>query len=83
MGYQNMNQGMQSVPNQGQVYNPLNPMSGKFTNPPQMNQISGQMPNQMYKNPLMGQRPQMNNQYFRPPNSGDSYDSRYQGGYQQ
>jgi hypothetical protein len=78
MGY-GMNQSMaQNMQSQAQVYNPLNPMAGKYS-APQM----GQMPNQMYKNPLMGQRPPMNNQYYRPPNSNEGYDPRYQGGYQQ
>ena len=55
-----------------QVYNPLNPMAGKYQggvpppNPMQMGQ-------QTYKNPMMG----------RPQQQGQYYDPRYQGSYQQ
>lgn len=84
-----MNQGMGQQPlpqQQSQVYNPLNPMAGKY--PPPQPQPQQQMPNPMYKNPMMGQRPisshqpPINNQYYRPPNPNEGYDSRYHG-YQQ
>ena len=73
MGYQqSMDQRGQGQQGQG-VYNPLNPMMGKYQggvpppNPMQMGQPT-------YKNPMMG-RPQQQ--------SGQYYDPRYQGGYQQ
>jgi hypothetical protein len=87
MDYRSMGQGMTQP--QGQVYNPLNPMAGKYSAPPQpqMGQIQGQMPGQMYKNPMMERprQPQMGQYYRPPPGSNDGYDRRYQGqgGYQQ
>jgi hypothetical protein len=61
----------QPVGQQQQVYNPLNPMTGKFVNPAQ---------NPMYKNPMMPGQPirgsvnPMTGQYYRP---NESYDPRY------
>ena len=74
MGYQQpISQQNQGQPSQG-VYNPLNPMMGKYQGMPPPNPM--QMGQQGYKNPMMGrpQQQQQGNQY---------YDPRYQGGYQQ
>lgn len=81
--YRGMPQQAQTIPQQ-QVYNPLNPMAGKYAPmPAQM----GQMGQGQYKNPMMDRsrqnQPQMG-QYYRGPSSGnEGYDRRYQGGYQQ
>lgn len=81
MDYRNMGQGMTQPPQQ--VYNPLNPMAGKYSAPPQPQPQMGQMGGQMYKNPMVEQRRPQMGQYYRPPPPGDGYDRRYQGGYQQ
>jgi len=87
MGYQQHNPAMLQSSfgtTQHQSYNPINPMTGKYTashlTPPPPIQ------NPLYKNPMMGgQRmppaPPSNPQFYRNPYGGDDY--RYQGGYQQ
>lgn len=60
MNYQ-MAQGQQPPQN---VYNPLNPMAGRYSGPAGQGQG-------MYNNQMMGQRnPQMQGQYYDPRYSG-------------
>jgi hypothetical protein len=93
--YRGITQQTQGMPQQ-QVYNPLNPMAGKYPPmPAQMGQMGqGQMGQQMgqgqmgqYKNPMMERQrqnqPQMGQYYRGPSSANEGYDRRYQGGYQQ
>ena len=73
--YSHMGQGQGHAQQQQQVYNPLNPMAGRYQQP-QQGQGSSQYT--QYKNPMMGQRAPPP----PAPQGGQYYDGRYQG-YQQ